>query len=74
MPSESSNLVNNYKIKSNWQVHAENLKARYSDLTTEDLFSAPNEEEILILKIAKRLNKSQVEVIKLLESTAPRTL
>jgi hypothetical protein len=74
MESENFNKINNFRITTNWPVHAKNLQARYSDLTENDLEFSPNEEKNLIMRIAKRLNKKQFEVIQLIESTAPRIL
>jgi hypothetical protein len=50
------------------------LKARYSDLTTEDIELSPNEEKFFKNENCKKDKKSQVEVLKLIESTEPRML
>jgi hypothetical protein len=74
MLSHTSKLIDSFSIKSNWKIHSENLKARYSDLTTEDIELSPNEEKFFKNENCKKDKKSQVEVLKLIESTEPRML
>lgn len=57
-----------FKVKGDWSIQAEKLKAKYPTLTDDDLKFETGKEADLVAKIGKRLNKSQEETNELLET------
>lgn len=63
-----------FKVKGDWSIQAEKLKAKYPTLTDDDLKFETGKEAHLVEKIGKRLNKSQEETTELLEKeTHPKS-
>lgn len=57
-----------FKVKGDWSIQAEKLKAKYPTLTDDDLRFETGKEADLIEKIGKRLNKNLEETTVLLET------
>lgn len=57
-----------FKVKGDWSIQAEKLKAKHPTLTDDDLKFETGKETDLLEKIGKRLNKSVAETTLLLEA------
>jgi uncharacterized protein YjbJ (UPF0337 family) len=63
MATTETNTGKVFRITGNWFHQSRLLKARYGLLTDDDLKFELGGEEKLLRKISKRLNKTQSEVI-----------
>jgi hypothetical protein len=59
------------KILGDWDVKAKLLRRRFPQLTPADLKIEEGDENSLIKRIGKRLNKKSEEVIELIKNTIP---
>lgn len=58
-------------IKGDWTVQSKRLKEKFKQLTDADLKFDKGEEEELLMRIEKRLNKKRDEVILLIKKEQP---
>lgn len=56
-----------FKVKGDWSIQAEKLKAKFPGLTNDDLKFVTGKEAELLEKVGKRLNKSLEETTSILE-------
>jgi len=60
-----------FNLSADWEVKSKLLRRRYPQLTHSDLIIENNDENSLLEKIAKRLNKKRAEVIGIIKNTIP---
>ena len=63
-------MDNVLNLKSSWNEVKEKLKEHNIDLSDEDLVYQPGQENELITRLEKKLNKSRQEVIDYVESVS----
>jgi hypothetical protein len=56
-----------FKVKGDWSIQADKLKAKFSSLTDDDLKFETGKEAELLRKVGKRLNKNLEETTAILE-------
>ena len=57
-----------FKVTGNWEVQANRLKEKFSQLTDEDLKFEVGKEDVLLKRLQSRLNKKRDDVIHLIQS------
>jgi hypothetical protein len=60
-----------FRISGDWEVKSKLLRRRYPQLTHSDLTVENDDENSLLEKIEKRLNKKRAEVIEIIRNTIP---
>ena len=60
-----------FRISSDWDLKSKLLRRRFPQLTQYDLEIENNDENNLLEKIEKRLNKKRADVIELIKNTLP---
>ena len=58
-----------FRISENWDLQYKLLRRRFPQLTHSDLEFKKDEEEDLLKRIEKRLNKKRTEVIEIIKNT-----
>ena len=58
-----------FRISENWDLQSKLLRRRFPQLTPSDLEFQKDEEEDLVKRIEKRLNKKRTEVIEIIKNT-----
>ncbi|MEO9485264.1 MAG: CsbD family protein [Ekhidna sp.] len=53
----------NLELSGNWNILKGKLKAKYGNLTDDDLTLAEGKEDILIGNLQKKLNKTKAEIL-----------
>ena len=56
-----------FKVKGDWSIQTDKLKAKFPTLTDEDLKFVTGQEAELLSKVGKRLNKNLEETTAILE-------
>jgi hypothetical protein len=56
-----------FKITGNWNVQSKHLKAKFPELTDEDLLFEHEKDGEVLQRIGARLNKTQEEVISMIK-------
>lgn len=60
-----------FRISSDWDLKSKLLRRRFPQLTQSDLEIENDDENNLLEKIEKRLNKKRADVIELIKNTLP---
>lgn len=60
-----------FKIPDDWDIKTKLLRRRFPQLTLSDLKFEKNDENSLLERIEKRLNKKRAEVIEIITNTIP---
>lgn len=60
-----------FKVSADWEMKSKLLRRRYPQLTHSDLKIENEDEDGLLEKIAKRLNKKRTEVVEIIKNTIP---
>jgi uncharacterized protein YjbJ (UPF0337 family) len=63
METTQSKTGDTFKITGNWATQSTELKAKFSQLTDEDLKFETGKEEEMLGRVQTRLNKNREEVI-----------
>ncbi|MCA6074651.1 hypothetical protein [Fulvivirga sedimenti] len=60
-----------FKMTGDWKEQSKQLKAKYSQLTDEDLKYEAGKENDLFKRVEKRLNKNHDEVVNIIRKVQP---
>jgi hypothetical protein len=71
---ESSKIIEPFKITGDWEAQSKLLKAKFSQLTSEDLKFIPGSENDLVKRVSSRLNKNHEEVISIIKKSSSENL
>ncbi|MCC5929540.1 MAG: general stress protein CsbD [Cyclobacteriaceae bacterium] len=64
-------IVEEFRMNGDWKNQSRQLKAKYSQLSDEDLKYESGKENELLKRLGTRLNKSREEVISVLKKVQP---
>jgi len=69
----NQNMNFNFDVGSNWDQQKVKLQAEYSQLTDADLRCTAGQENELLMRVQRKLNKNQEDVIRILNQVKEET-